>query len=194
MVIAEHSVDLSLIKRDSKVLDLGCRSFSFANEMLKYVDEIYCVDADNSVKTEDPRIKLINVAISNENKITRYVKFGNGTGNYLEVNEPRPAECEVEYVQVWTLQNLFRHLDIHEWSLIKIDIEKSEIPVIKSLTSPPAKQLSIEFHKHCGSTEKEIQECFKKLETWYDCTYKDYSDKHGCGFNYWDTLWLRKDS
>ena len=194
MIIAEHSVDLSLIKRDSKVLDLGCRYFGFANAMLEYIDEIYCVDADSSVKKTDERIKLIHVAVGNDVKVSRFVKWGNGTGNYLEDNEQRPGDCQVELVQVWTLAKICKYFGIHEWDLIKIDIEGEEYDVLMGLTYSIATQISFEMHQHTQKKRpmEDIHKLFNHLSRWYEFKVVDYSEKHGCGKNYWDVLVVRK--
>lgn len=194
MVIAEHSVDLSLLDRDSKVLDLGCRAFSFTNEILNYVDKVYCVEPDPSVTTTDERITLIHVAVGKENKLTRYVSFGNGTGNYIETNEPRPAECKVDYVPMWTLEKILRYFAVDEFDLIKMDVEGSEYDVLMSLVRPPAKQITFELHQHTPKkrTQEEIDRLFEKLSLWYEFKVIDKSEKHGCGENYWDVLIVRK--
>jgi FkbM family methyltransferase len=193
-LVCEHSVDISLIKRYSRVLDLGCRNFGFANEMLKYVDEVYCVDADNSVKTDDPRIHLINVAVGNENKIQEFVKFGNGTGNYLENGEPRPAEYKSELVQVWTLEKISHYFGVYDWSLIKVDIEGEEYDLLMNLFRPMAIQITFELHQHTPKkrTAEEIHKLFNHLSKWYEFKVVDESHKHGCPKNYWDILIVKK--
>lgn len=194
-VVAEHSVDLSLIKRDSKVLDLGCRYFGFANEMLNYVDEIYCVEPDKGVKTEDKRIHLASVAVGSEMKMERYCKYGNGTGNFIYNDEPLPEWCEIVYVPVWTLPKINHYFGVYEWDLIKCDIEGEEWDVLMSLTHPVAKQISFEMHQHTGKKRplEDIHRLFNKLSTWYDFKVVDESEKHGCGKNFWDVLIVKKN-
>lgn len=191
--ISEHTIDLSLIKRDSKVLDLGCRNFSFANAMLEHVDEIYCVDADPDVKTDDKRIHYMNAAVSGLNGIGEFVRYGNGTGNYLNRGEQKPMNCDTVNVNIYTLDKVCRAFDVWFWDVIKIDVEKSEVDIVNSLYRPAAKQLSIEWHMHCGVKEETVKQCFKKLERWYGLAFDDYSEKHGCGLNHWDTLWILKE-
>jgi hypothetical protein len=191
--ISEHTVDLSLITRESKVLDLGCRAFSWSKAMLEYVDEVYCLDADPDVKPpEDKRFKFINNAISThhfENLLLS--KSGNGTGNFIEEHNNKRAVSGI-YVTSTNLETLTKYqFKVEGWDVIKFDVEGSEIPVLLALKEPPAKQLSIEFHLHTGSTDLQVQSVFVHLEhIGYKKVFEDYSAKHGCGVNYWDVLFV----
>lgn len=195
--ISEHTIDLSLINRQSKVLDLGCRSFGWASQMLHYVDTVYCVDADNDVRSFNKRMPVMNVAVSDTNdQVVQFIKHGNGTGNYIHRGtNPKPAKCKEQVANTLTLPAIVNAAfgGTTFIDLIKCDIEREEVRVIQSLTAPPAKQLSIEFHKHCGSTDEEVLWCFDKLGSLgYVLVFNDYSEKYGCGINWWDTLFILK--
>jgi hypothetical protein len=75
-----------------------------------------------------------------------------------------------------------------------MDIEGAEKDVIWDLDSPPAKQLSIEFHLHTKvypeSAIKEMED--KLLSLGYFPVKHDKTSAHGCGMNYWDSLWILK--
>jgi hypothetical protein len=194
--IAEHTVDLSLINRDSKVLDLGCRAFTWSKAMLEYVDEVYCVDADPAFtanKPEGPGYKLFLGAVSDTGgKDLALYTSGNGTGNYVDsIDNIKPWDKWVP-TKSFTLKEISGSCNIEMWDVIKFDIESSEVPVLLSLTEPPAKQLSIEFHMHTGTTEETILKVFEHLKQWYDIVFVDKSEKHGCGMNYWDVLFIDK--
>lgn len=195
--IAEHTVDLSLINRESKVLDLGCRAFSWSKAMLEYVDKVYCVDADNSVKSYDERLPVMSVAVSDTNdKKMQFIKFGNGTGNYLHRGtNPKPSKATEQVVTTLTLPAIINAAFGDGMAdLIKMDIEGEEIPVLLSLKKPPARQISAEFHMHTGTSEAQILEVIGHLSQWYDLTFLDKSEKHGCGMNYWDVLFILKQA
>lgn len=186
--IAEHTVDLSLINRDSKVLDLGCRAFTWANAMLEHVGRVCCIDADDDIRQPDDGRLIFMVAAVDEPNAGRkdLIKSGNGTGNYLK----KADDKEGLYYTV-SLQFLCDFYNVDYWDLIKFDIEGSEIPVLLSLTKPPAKQLSVEWHMHTGTTKEKIHEVFAHLQSLgYARAYTDYSRKHGLCENYWDVCFI----
>lgn len=191
--VAEHCIDLSLITRESKVLDLGCRAFSWSKAMLEYVDNIYAVEADPEVKSDDARIDLYNKAISiHNNKLAAYRKFGNGTGNYILPQDLVPRGQAHRFVNVITmsLEALCEETGVSQWDACKMDIEGSEIGVLTNLNRPMFNQLSVEFHMHTGTTEAQILSVFEHLKQWYNIVFIDKSEKHGCGINYWDCLFI----
>lgn len=194
--IAEHTIDLSLINKASKVIDLGCRAFSWSKAMLEYVGEIVSIDADKIQQPDEKRIILFNYAVTDgENEAECLCCFGNGTGNYI-ITKERPATFDNGMskqiiVESITIKFLLVKLGWAQADLIKIDIEGFEVPVILSLEEPPAKQLSIEWHMHTGTTQETIDKCFDHLKgLGYKLVFSDYSRKHGLPLNYWDTLFI----
>ena len=83
-------------------------------------------------------------------------------------------------------------LGVEKWDLIKMDIEGEEIKVLRSLQHPYCKQISVEFHAHCGQTKQELDELLDWLSTWYDIHNRVWEERHGAGFNYWDVLLIAK--
>jgi hypothetical protein len=194
--IAEHTVDLSLINRQSKVLDLGCRAFSWSKAMLEYVDKVYCVDADRSVQSDSNRLPLLHASVSDtDDKPVHFITHGNGTGNFiLRDGRAIPARYKVQQSETATLSTIINSaFGGGMIDLIKMDIEGEEIPVLLSLKEPPARQLSVEFHMHTGTSEAKILFAIQKMKAlYYDVAYVDKSEKHGCGMNYWDVLFKQK--
>lgn len=194
--ISEHSVDLSLINRSSNVLDLGCRAFGWAKAMLEYVDTVHCVDADNDVYSTDERLPVLNVAVSNnDDQTVQFIKYGNGTGNHIHRGtNPKPARCREQVTKTMTLPTVLDNLfGVQFIDLIKFDIEGEEVPVILSLVQAPTKQLSIEWHFHTGTNAIDIRRCyFHLVKLGYECVLEDQSEKHGAGFNIWDSLFILK--
>lgn len=197
--LAEHTVDISLLARDSKVLDCGSRYFGWSEAMLEFVDKVECIDADNEVISTNDRLPIHHYAITSEgNKAVTLCKIGNGTGNFI-VTDKRPAQPykkgAIELLIVGTItiqeavQKLFRQ-DLID--LIKLDIEGEEVPALLSLTSPPAKQITCEFHMHTGTTKDQVEAVIKHLEQWYEVAFCDYSRKHGLPENYWDVLFIKR--
>lgn len=190
--IAEHTVDIGRLNRQSKVLDLGCRAFSWSKAMMEYVDEIYCVDADPDVLIPDKPLKLIRGAVSLfDDKLAWLHCSGNGTGNYIVPKDLKVRNQIYKEVKTITLKTINEISNCPFWDVIKFDIEGSEIGILSRISKPIADQLSIEFHLHTGTKESEVQDVFKHLESLgYVKIFQDYSEKHGCGLNYWDVLFV----
>lgn len=180
-VIAEHSVDLSLLPEKSKVMDIGCRGFLFTNELKRLGHDVYPIDIDLFYNSPPYYI----LAISNKE----------GTCGVKHSPDPQATCMTAGFdIPMHTIKSFSQMVDVDFWDIIKIDIEGSEYEVIMSLTEPPAKQLSIEFHLHTGVyKEQAIKEMEDKLlSLGYFPAKHDKTSAHGCGMNYWDSLWILK--
>lgn len=188
--IAEHTVDVELLANatnnyvigKANVMDIGCRGFLFADEMVRLGHKVYPIDID---LLHPCSMKYFIAAIAGHD-----------------------GECSVEYskdpqatkmtagcgVKMYTIKSFSEYVNIPFWDLIKMDIEGSEYEVIMSLTEPPAKQLSIEFHLHTkiyGDAQvKQMED--KLLSLGYYPAKHDKTQAHGMGFNYWDSLFILK--
>lgn len=196
--ISEHTVDLSLITRESKVLDLGCRAFTWSKAMLKYVDEIYCVDADPDFIKNKPPGKAYNLFLGAVHDIggidLALHRSGNGTGNHVvQVSEMR-RHLNYTPTKTFKLRNIGQAYNVELWDVIKFDIEGSEIPVLLDLKEPPAKQLSVEFHVHTGTRWEKINEVVNHLlGIGYGVAQHTATAQHGCGINFWDSLFILQE-
>lgn len=176
--IAEHTVDLSLLPPCAKVMDAGCRGFLFTDEMRRLGHEVYAIDIDNLW----PRQHFILA-------IAGYT----GKCAVQKSKDPQATKMIAGFdVQCYTIKDFSKLVDVPFWDLIKLDIEGAEYEVIMSLTEPPATQLSIEFHLHTkiyGDAEiKEMEDMLLSLG--YFPVKHDKTSQHGCGLNYWDSLFI----
>jgi FkbM family methyltransferase len=187
-VIAEHSVDLDLLPEKANILDLGCRGFLFSNHFILSGHHVITVDCDPLVYPGATNLHY-NLAISDfeGNVKIKYSKDPQAT-RINKRNDGMPDNM----VPCTTLKKLSEQCSIHFWDLIKIDIEGSEYEVIMSLTEPPAKQLSIEFHLHTGIYDiKAVRRMESKLHNLgYEFVSHQMTSQHGCGMNYWDSLFI----
>lgn len=201
--VFEHTIDISTINADSIVIDLGCRSFGWSKAMLSYVKHVYCVDPDDSVQTEDKiNLPLIRAAIvskemkeKNGSGIGNLVTFGNGTGNFILQDQCMnpPTHSVLKKVNLLTVEELILGFIPAPVELIKFDIEGSEIGILLSLQSPPARQLSVEFHMHTGTSFETVQKVVGHLSKWYNIAQHEISRRHGLQPNFWDSLFILKD-
>jgi hypothetical protein len=176
--IAEHTVDLSLLPEEAKVMDAGCRGFLFTDEMRRMGHEVYAIDIDFLW----PRQHFLCA-------IAGYT----GTCSVKKSNDPQATQMVAgSELPCYTIEDFGKLVDIQFWDVIKLDIEGAEYPSIMALTEPPATQLSIEFHLHTGiygdSQIKEMED--KLLSLGYFPVKHDKTSQHGCGMNYWDSLFI----
>lgn len=182
-VIAEHSVDLEILPKEANILDLGCRGFLFADELTRLGHWVCCVDADKL----PPGKHYWQIAITDYNGYCNVIPNKDPQGFRIGKKSNDGLKCA-------TLPMFSSWNDVEFWDLIKIDIEGSEYEVIMSLTEPPAKQLSIEFHLHTGIyKEAQVKEMVDKLTSlgYYPVKHDKYP-AHGCSPNYWDSLFILK--
>lgn len=193
--IFEHTVDVGMLTPESIVYDLGSRSYGFAKGVKQFVGQVYCVDPDRDVlpPPEDEAIYLIHAAVcppSMRDIAGVLVKWGNGTGNYILQRGMEPNKNSVlQYCDMLTLDELTVTRTMPD--VIKFDIEGMEIPVLSELAAPPAKQLTIEFHMHTGTTFETVQKVVKHLEgLGYETVQHEMTKRHGLPVNFWDSLFV----
>jgi len=172
-IISEHSVDLSLLPNSAVILDGGCRGFGFTDYFRALGHNVHAVDIDTLDRQD-----YIRCAIG--------LKDGKCSVNYT--NDPQATNTkEGNDIDVYSIKSLHDSYD-----LIKLDIEGDEYEILKHSEHPMAKQLSIEFHAHCGKqTKEQLDELLTYLSTWYDIS-ATWESRHGAGFNYWDVLFIAK--
>lgn len=183
--IAEHSVDLDSLPKRAKVLDLGCLGFAFTYQMIALGHSVYAVD-----------IQKLKEQSYHQVAITDYI----GNADVYPSSDQQAARINRKQgqdsfsVRAMTLDHFSKGVGVGFWDLIKMDIEGSEKEVIFSLDRAPARQISIEFHLHTGVYEEtDVQDMVNKLYSLgYDTVKHDKHKAHGCGMNYWDSLFILK--
>lgn len=180
--VAGHKVDLDLLRSPANIADIGCRDFAFTNFFDQRGDFVIPIDIDH-LPGDRPYMRIA---------ITNY----NGVANIRRTNDPQATAISKvitgEEVACITLEKLLHDSGISYFDLIKLDVEKSEKEIIHSLKKAPAKFLSIEFHRHLGQTDLEIQAMVLHLETLgYKIASHEKTNQHGAGFNYWSSLFIR---
>jgi hypothetical protein len=184
-VIAEHSFDLSLLPEKANILDLGCRGFLFTKEMRRLGHNVAPVDVDD-LGSDHSYVRAAATSVNG------------GFVQVIKSNDPQGTKAQQSElptgIRSYNIKGFCGIFGIPFWDLIKMDIEGSEYEVIMSLTEPPAKQLSIEFHLHTKVYgEAQVKEMEDKLVSMgYYPSKHDKTSEHGCGLNYWDSLWILK--
>lgn len=180
-VIAEHSVDLSLLPEKAKILDIGCLGFGFTDAMVALGHYVASVDIQMLPGGRD----YFHCGISDYIGFCELEMVGTDIQATRLVRSSRGIPC-------WTLEAFSQNHGVSFWDLIKIDVEGSEYEIIMSLEKAPAKQLSIEFHLHTGvygQTEMLMME--DKLKSLgYEAVSHEYEERHCAGKDYWNSLFI----
>lgn len=179
-VVHEHSVDLSLLRERANILDLGCRGFGFTHAMRDLGHTVFPVDIDDLPEFNDYE----------RCAITNYT----GYCGIIHTNDPQGTKIGPgNSIPCYTLEDYMKLKRVEFWDLLKSDIEGAEYEMVLNLTKPPAKQVSMEMHMHCGQKESQVWDIVLKLkELGYQKAAWDYSEKHGAGLNVWDALFILK--
>lgn len=184
--IAEHKIDLDLLPEKGNILDLGCRNFIFANEMIRQGHKVLSVDCDE-LETDVPYY--------------RYAIVGKIDGPVYVHRDVDPQATKVarkglgKMVIPMTIKSFSDMFGMWgKWDLIKIDVEGMEKEIIENLDEPPAKQLSIEFHIHTNAyTWDDVENMVYRLFVLgYVPVSHEITEQHGCGKNYWSSLFVLK--
>lgn len=183
--IAEHLIDLDLLPPHAKILDLGCLGFIFANEMRRLGHSVYPVD----IQYLDANYYRV--------AITGY----NGFGYVIDNKDKQAIKFSPQEMPGWTsriicetLETFMKSMQIDFFDYIKCDVEGSEYDIIMSLTKAPSKQFEVEFHLHTGAyREREVNLMVEKLHSLgYGIASHEQTSQHGCGMNYWSSLFILK--
>ncbi len=190
-IIAEHSIDTSLLHPEANILDVGCRNWGFTRDMLNRGYNVCSVDID---KLEAPKeIKgYFNCAIGGKDCWVGILK------NESDPQGTKKDEtAEVKNIKMFTLESFTELVSkeikpIKYWNVIKLDIEGAEYEAIMALNKAIARQFSIEFHLHTGIYGmKEVKEMEEKLHLLgYIAVQHSLTREHGLPENYWDSLWI----
>jgi len=187
--IAEHSVDLDLLS-GGICIDAGCRGFQFSEAMRDLGLKVLAFDLEDM---EAPaHIQYVKYAIGAEVKLGHYIDTKDKQAKYIS-NVGKP-------IAITTLDIIYESLAGVEPNvcidILKLDIEGSEYKILSdSNFRPVPKQISVEFHMHCHRTlhDQYYDKCMENLLKWYEPVKHELTQAHGAGWNYWDSLFIRRD-
>lgn len=185
--IHEHTVDLDLLT-GNVVIDAGCLGFEFSEAMAERGMYVLAFDVQPFDQHESNKIKYTRAAVGNF--------FGKVNYKYNE-RDPQATCLSVDGVEVDSVDIFQCHAD--HW---KLDIEGAEYTVLTDgrLSAPIStihlpKQITVEFHEHCQPIAHSMyfEQCMQNLSHNYVPVQHERTAQHGAGFNYWDSLFIRKD-
>lgn len=177
--IHEHKVDTSLLPDKAIIFDIGARGFLLTDHFRRRGHTVYAVDIDELDRPKDyQRIGITNY---------------HGLIGVQKTRDPQATHTTVgNDVECTTIERFMAYHGIEFFDLIKIDVEGDERAIIKSLTKPPAKQISIEFHLHLNDySPSDVEAIVNKLhKLGYVAASHELTNEHGAGLNYWSSLFI----
>jgi len=186
ITVGEHTFDERFLTR-SVVLDVGCRGFVFSQQLLKYGCRVVGFDLQHM--SPPPGIEFFEYAISNVAGESRYVDTSDQQAKYLDSLHGEKT------VFTKTLNQIYEVFG-EQIDILKLDCEGSEYDIIADDNwQPIPRQITIEFHAHCHKQKHSLlyQKVFDKLCNDYVPVQHKWTAQHGAGYNYWDSLFIRKD-
>lgn len=207
--VGGHTFDETLLK-DGCIIDVGCRGFEFSNHFLQIGNiDVYCIDPDEEVfnlrenMPEDVNEKLkfiqyhkINLAISDVAGETTY--YPNGEATMIRQFDPDPTYPHIDQkysktCKVITMEDLYK-ITGENVDVLKLDCEGGEYAILGETFRPVPKQITVEFHNHCVPVlhAELYQGIIERLSKDYTMHNAVWEQRHGCGYNFWDTLFIRK--
>ena len=194
--VGGHTFDETLLT-DGVIIDVGCRDFVFANHFKDLGKTVYSIDPDEDVdKANHEGINFMQLAISDKRGTTTYYKNGEATmireldpdPTYVHINQKYAHTCNTI-----TLDDLYLETGTNI-DLLKLDCEGAEYIILGESFKPIPKQISVEFHNHCVPVThmEHYKKIVERLSVHYTMHNDVWEQRHGCGYNFWDTLFIKK--
>lgn len=189
--VSGHTIDKSILS-DGVIIDVGCRAFEFAN----YFEgkKVFCIDPDPKVFEDElasnPSFINLNLAISDSSGDSAY--YENGEGTCLKEIDPDQGH-PFQPCKTITMDDLYEITGTNV-DVLKLDCEGAEYIILGEDFKPIPKQISVEFHYHCVPAlhDSKIGGIIQRLLKNYDIHNFEWEERHGCGANLWDVLFIKK--
>ncbi len=171
--ISGHLIAPDYIDKNAIIIDLGGNLGNFSREMeQRFKCSCYCVEPDPALFERIPesdRIKKYNIAVADKDGEMEFTLSDNNESNSFNSTIANIwGKNKVINVQTRSLESLKKEMGIDGVDLLKVDIEGSEIPLLKSLTDKELlkiPQLTVEFHEFLDSSlEAATMDSIKRLQ------------------------------
>lgn len=186
---SEHTIDTDLLT-GGICIDVGCRGFQFSEAMRDMGLKVLAFDLEFM---EAPgRIHFVKMAIAHKE----------GEGHYTDTKDQQAKYLSPEGIPVLvtTLNRLYESMlnvkSTAQVDVLKLDCEGSEYLILSDPEFKPIpRQITVEFHEHCHKElhNKYFDACISNLLKHYRPVQHVRDSRHGAGFNYWDSLFIRND-
>jgi hypothetical protein len=150
-LVGEHTIDVDLLPEAPLVLDAGCRTFNFCEEIfaLRPKARIIAIDPGPDIEIpDDSRIKFIRCALMEVDQCCKvWLKMAGCES--VTSRTPVPGWQEVA---VAPFRNVLKMWGPY-FDLIKFDCEGAEFDILKNWPGRCATQINIEFHDNMVSPD-----------------------------------------
>lgn len=194
ITVGGHTFDETLLS-DGVIIDVGCRGFEFSryNGFINKV--VWCIDPDSEVWKDSARFMVgqkffLDVAIS-DNKGWSGI-YINGEATCLREIDPDQGH-PFELCKTITMDDLYK-ITGENVDVLKLDCEGAEYIILGETFKPIPKQITVEFHNHTVPElhKQHYESIIERLSKDYTMHNAVWEQRHGCGYNFWDTLFIRK--
>lgn len=203
VVLDTHTVAENLLTPGGWAIDVGCRGFVFARELVARGLNVICLDPDPAI--EDPNVEgvtfLNKALVASPESEMFYASWSTGEGNFVTTESAKiPHYAKASKVQCVTLENLMREYGVDVFDVVKMDCEGSEYEILSNWSGPVAKQISVEYHDFTEHVGDDLADCHKRIDDvlsrWYATVQHEYTHHLGDPTrvqNYWDSVYVLKE-
>jgi hypothetical protein len=188
-VIAEHSVDLDLLS-GAVCIDAGCRGFKFSEAMRDIGCHVIAMDLEDMEPENPENIHFMKRALMVEHGEYHYVDTKDQQAKFISNTGIKVDGVGIRYLYSELVQQ-GKEIDI-----LKLDVEGTEYFLLSDPNFQPIpKQISVEFHMHAHRQlhDQYYDKCMENLLKWYEPVKHELTQAHGAGWNYWDSLFIKRD-
>lgn len=194
--IGGHTFDETLLT-DGVIIDVGCRGFEFADYFIFKDKKTYCIDPDINVFDNGRGVIIsaldqVNMVCAISDKAGESGYYENGEATCLKEIDPDQGH-PFKPCKTITMDDLYEITGTNV-DVLKLDCEGAEYIILGETFKPIPKQISVEFHHHTVPTLH--NQCYHSIIERLSKDYTMHNDvweqRHGCGYNFWDTLFIRK--
>lgn len=196
ITVAGHTIEETTIGK-GVIIDVGCRGFAFADYF--FTNKVYCIDPDTEVFDREPMPNHEHLVLAISDKAGDTTYYRNGEATMIRAIDPDPTYPHIneKYKNVCktiTMEDLYK-ITGEDVEILKLDCEGAEYMILGEGFRPVPKQISVEFHNHCVPDlhNQKYKAIVERLSEFYTMHNDVWEQRHGCGYNFWDTLFIRKD-
>jgi hypothetical protein len=188
-VIAEHSVDIDLLS-GGVCIDAGCRGFKFSEAVRDLGCYVIAMDLEEMEPDNPNNILFMKRALMVEPGEYYYVDTKDQQAKFISNTGVKVDGIGIHYLYNDLIEQ-GKVIDI-----LKLDVEGVEYYLLSDPSFQPIpKQISIEFHMHAHRAlhDQYYDKCMENLLKYYEPVKHELTQAHGAGWNYWDSLFVRRD-
>jgi hypothetical protein len=190
ITLHEHTIAPDLLT-GGVVIDAGCRGWGFATDMRDLGETVLSFDLDELLDVPKG-IYFFQKALLPRSGEVCVVDTHDLQAKFI-ANVGRPIEA-VGLAEVMAASQSEGMIEI---DVLKLDVEGSEYHLLSDRDFQPLpRQISVEFHEHAHLKAHEalFEICVVNLlRLGYVAVQHERDQRHGAGWNYWDSLFVRKD-